>query len=61
LIDVLWSALQPPDASLAALAQFRHDVTEASRRLEDAETAHKSAQAAPAARRVRKGNGVELD
>jgi AcrR family transcriptional regulator len=44
LIDVLWAALQPPDAALAALAQFRHDVAEASRRLELAEAAQKTAE-----------------
>lgn len=37
LIDVLWAALQPPDANAAALAQFRQDVDEASRRLEERE------------------------
>ena len=37
LIEVLWAALQPPDAALAALAQFRQDVEEANRRLEQAE------------------------
>ncbi len=34
LVDVLWAALQPPDAKLAALTQFRQDVEEASRRYE---------------------------
>jgi AcrR family transcriptional regulator len=34
LIDVLWAALQPPDANAAALAQFRQDVEDASRRFE---------------------------
>jgi hypothetical protein len=41
----LWAALQPPDAALAALVQFRHDVAEASRRLEQAEAAQKAAGA----------------
>jgi hypothetical protein len=35
LIDVLWAALQPPDANAAALAQFRQDVEDASRRFEE--------------------------
>lgn len=39
LIDVLWSALQPPDAPHAALRQFRHEVGEAMGRLEQAEAA----------------------
>ncbi|HVE10796.1 MAG TPA: TetR/AcrR family transcriptional regulator [Paraburkholderia sp.] len=60
LIDVLWSALQPPDASLAALAQFRHDVAEATRRLEDNEAAHKAVATAPAAKRSRKDNGAAI-
>jgi AcrR family transcriptional regulator len=34
LVEVLWTALQPPNAQLAALAQFRQDVEEASRRFE---------------------------
>jgi AcrR family transcriptional regulator len=34
LIDVLWAALQPADAELAALVQFRQDVEDASRRFE---------------------------
>jgi hypothetical protein len=34
LIGVLWTALQPPAADLTALAQFRLDVEEASRRFE---------------------------
>jgi hypothetical protein len=34
LIGVLWTALQPPAADLSALAQFRLDVEEASRRFE---------------------------
>jgi AcrR family transcriptional regulator len=42
LIEVLWAALQPPDAALAALVQFRHDVAEANRRLEQAEAARKA-------------------
>ncbi|WP_225033194.1 MULTISPECIES: TetR/AcrR family transcriptional regulator [Paraburkholderia] len=49
LIDVLWSALQPPDASLSALVQFRQEVGEAARRLAEAEAAHQqnARQAAP--------------
>jgi AcrR family transcriptional regulator len=35
LVDVLWAALQPPDAQLAALARFRQDVEDASRRYEE--------------------------
>jgi AcrR family transcriptional regulator len=35
LVDVLWAALQPPEANAAALAQFRQDVEEASRRYEE--------------------------
>ncbi|KIG03469.1 TetR/AcrR family transcriptional regulator [Caballeronia concitans] len=35
LVDVLWAALQPPDAKLAALMQFRQDVEDASRRFEE--------------------------
>jgi AcrR family transcriptional regulator len=42
LIDVLWSALQPPDASLDALVRFRQEVGEATRRLAEAETAQKA-------------------
>ncbi|MEM5447252.1 TetR/AcrR family transcriptional regulator [Paraburkholderia guartelaensis] len=34
LVDALWSALQPPNLELAALAQFSQDVGEAVRRLE---------------------------
>ena len=34
LVDVLWTALQPPDIERAALAQFGQDVGEAVRRLE---------------------------
>jgi AcrR family transcriptional regulator len=34
LIEVLWTALQPPAASASALAQFRQDVEEASRRFQ---------------------------
>ncbi|MGH8778438.1 TetR/AcrR family transcriptional regulator [Paraburkholderia sp.] len=49
LIDVLWSALQPPDAPHAALRQFRHEVGEAMSRLEEAE-----AQAEAVAPRNRK-------
>jgi len=49
LIDVLWSALQPPDASLSALVQFRQEVGEAARRLAEAEAAHQqnAKQASP--------------
>jgi AcrR family transcriptional regulator len=36
LISVLWAALQPPVAGVSALAQFRQDVEEASRRFEAA-------------------------
>jgi AcrR family transcriptional regulator len=54
LIDVLWSALQPPDASLAALRQFRNVVGEATRQLEEAEAAHKAGDAATVTRRTRK-------
>src|ERR1700730_9381399 len=36
LVDVLWAALQPPDAALAALVQFRSDVDAAARRYETA-------------------------
>jgi AcrR family transcriptional regulator len=54
LIDVLWSALQPSDASLAALRQFRNVVGEATRQLEKAEAAHKASDAAPVTRRTRK-------
>lgn len=42
LIEVLWAALQPPHAPLAALVQFRHEVAEATRRLEQAEAAQKA-------------------
>jgi hypothetical protein len=41
---VLWSALQPPDASLSALVQFRQEVGEAARRLAEAEAAQKQAK-----------------
>jgi AcrR family transcriptional regulator len=63
LIEVLWAALQPPDAALAALVQFRHEVGEASRRLEAAEAAEAAqkavaSEAAPAARRSRKVDGA---
>ncbi|MEM5316648.1 TetR/AcrR family transcriptional regulator [Paraburkholderia sp. JHI869] len=34
LVDALWSALQPPNLELAALAQFSQDVSEAVHRLE---------------------------
>jgi AcrR family transcriptional regulator len=46
LIDVLWSALQPPDASLSALVQFRQEVGEAARRLAEAEAAQKASHQA---------------
>jgi YsiA-like protein, C-terminal region len=36
LIDILWAALQPPVAGVSALAQFRQDVEEASRKFEAA-------------------------
>jgi hypothetical protein len=36
LIDVLWGALQPPQAELAALVQLKNDVDEATRRYEAA-------------------------
>ncbi|WP_395063871.1 TetR/AcrR family transcriptional regulator [Paraburkholderia silvatlantica] len=39
LVDALWSALQPPNLELAALAQFSQDVGEAVRRLEHARAA----------------------
>ncbi|MBB2928857.1 TetR/AcrR family transcriptional regulator [Paraburkholderia silvatlantica] len=39
LVDALWSALQPPNLELAALAQFSQDVGEAVRRLERARAA----------------------
>jgi AcrR family transcriptional regulator len=72
LIDVLWAALQPPDAALAALVQFRHEVDNASRRLEAAESALKAkvkatretttqvaaAKAKPVARRSKKTDNV---
>jgi hypothetical protein len=60
LIEVLWAALQPPDAALVALVQFRHEVGEASRRLEEAEAAHQAAasEAAPTARRSRRADGT---
>ena len=35
LVDVLWAALQPPDAQLAALRQFQQDVEDASRRYQE--------------------------
>jgi AcrR family transcriptional regulator len=34
LVEVLWAALQPPNAQLAALAQFHQEVEEASRRFD---------------------------
>ena len=54
LIDVLWSALQPPDVARTALAQFRHDVSEATRRLEQAEAALRETPATRETRRSRK-------
>ncbi|MFC0401077.1 TetR/AcrR family transcriptional regulator [Paraburkholderia rhizosphaerae] len=57
LIDVLWSALQPPDIARAALAQFRNEVCEAASRLEQAETAQREAQPVRDTRRSRKENG----
>jgi AcrR family transcriptional regulator len=42
LVDALWSALQPPNLELAALAQFSQDVGEAMRRLERERTAQKT-------------------
>ena len=39
LVGILWAALQPPVADLTALAQFRQDVEEASRRFEAARDA----------------------
>jgi AcrR family transcriptional regulator len=36
LIEVVWAALQPPGGDAGALAQFRRDVEEASRRFEGA-------------------------
>ncbi|WP_153101972.1 TetR/AcrR family transcriptional regulator [Paraburkholderia hayleyella] len=50
--DVLWQALQPPDAALAALQQFRHDVGDAWLRMEAASQMHQPA-AEPASRRTR--------
>jgi uncharacterized protein (DUF1800 family) len=43
LADVLWSALQPPNIDLAALAQFSQDVSDAVRRLERERAAQKPA------------------
>jgi hypothetical protein len=42
LIDVLWSALTPPDLAVSALQQFRMEVAEANRRFEEAATARRS-------------------
>jgi hypothetical protein len=58
LIDVLWSALQPPDASLAALRQFRNVVGEATRQLEEAEAMQRPGEAAPVMRRARRTTGA---
>jgi AcrR family transcriptional regulator len=55
LIDVLWSALQPPDASLSALVQFRQEVGEAARRLAEAEAAHQQNAKQPAPERINTG------
>lgn len=41
LVDVLWTALQPPNIELAALAQFSQDVSDAVRRLERERTSGK--------------------
>lgn len=41
LVEVLWAALQPADAKTAALAQFRQDVEDASRRYEAASSEEK--------------------
>ena len=38
IVDVLWAALQPPNADAVALAQFRQDVEEASRRFQEKRT-----------------------
>ncbi|HLX02795.1 MAG TPA: TetR/AcrR family transcriptional regulator [Trinickia sp.] len=40
LVDVLWAALQPPQAELAALVQLKNDVDEAKRRYEAATRAN---------------------
>jgi len=50
LVDLLWSALQPPDVATAALAQFGQDVGDAMRRLERAR-AEAAIRAAPDADR----------
>ncbi|PVX78783.1 TetR/AcrR family transcriptional regulator [Paraburkholderia unamae] len=42
LVDALWSALQPPNLELAALAQFSQDVGEALHRLERERAARKT-------------------
>jgi hypothetical protein len=36
LIDVLWTALTPPDLAVNALQRFRGEVAEANRRFEEA-------------------------
>jgi hypothetical protein len=36
LIDVLWTALTPPDLAVNALQRFRAEVAEADRRFEEA-------------------------
>ncbi|MDR5828982.1 TetR/AcrR family transcriptional regulator [Caballeronia sp. LP006] len=41
LVEVLWAALQPADAKTAALAQFRQDVEDASRRYKAASSEEK--------------------
>ncbi|HTR08067.1 MAG TPA: TetR/AcrR family transcriptional regulator [Paraburkholderia sp.] len=45
LVDALWSALQPPNLELAALAQFSQDVGEAMRKLERERSARKTGNA----------------
>jgi AcrR family transcriptional regulator len=57
LVDVLWAALQPPDAALAALAQFRSDVDAAARRYE---TATRSTSDTAPLRRAKKSSGSSV-
>jgi AcrR family transcriptional regulator len=45
LVDALWSALQPPNVELAALAQFSQDVGEAMRRLDRERSTRKAGTA----------------
>ena len=45
LVDALWSALQPPNVELAALAQFSQDVGEAMRRLDRERSTRKTGTA----------------